>query len=329
MGSNATVLVALLSLWGWGCAPEPVAEQSAERPMHAVRFADATQAAGLDFVHVSGGPQQRYILEAMGSGVAFFDFDADGWLDVFAVNGTRAEDAPETGNRLWRNVPTPDGGRAFAEVTTQAAGLEQTGWGMGCAVADYDNDGDLDLYVTYWGPNALYRNEGNGTFTAVEAGTGDQRWGASAAFGDVDLDGWLDLYVANYVAFDLNNPPGDGQPCSGWKGLSVFCGPHGLDGQADVLYRNEGNGAFADVSAATGIDQRTHLGLGCFSPTTTAMEIRIFISPTTRLPTCFIATTVLGGCARLVPLPGWPTARRDAPKLAWGSIAATTITMAT
>ena len=259
MGSNAgkgIVLAALLSLWGWGCAPE-----SAEGPMPAVRFADATQAAGLDFIHVSGGPQQRYILEAMGSGVAFFDFDADGWLDVFAVNGTRAEDAPDTGNRLWRNIPAPDSGRAFAEVT-QAAGLGQTGWGMGCAVADYDNDGDLDLYVTYWGPNALYRNEGNGTFTSVEAGTGDQRWGASAAFGDVDLDGWLDLYVANYVAFDLNNPPGDGQPCSGWKGLSVFCGPHGLDGQADVLYRNEGNGTFADVSAATGIDQPTHLGLG-------------------------------------------------------------------
>ena len=89
-------------------------------------------------------------------------------------------------NRLWRNVSTPDGGRAFAEVT-QAAGLEQTGWGMGCAVADYDNDGDLDLYITYWGPNALYRNEGNGTFAFVEAGTGDRRWGASAAFGDVDL----------------------------------------------------------------------------------------------------------------------------------------------
>ena len=168
---KGTVLAALL-LWGWGCASEP----GTERPVHAVRFADATQATGLDFVHVSGGPQQRYILEAMGSGVAFFDFDADGWLDVFAVNGTRAEDAPETGNRLWRNAPTPDSGRAFAEET-QAAGLGQTGWGMGCAVADYDNDGDLDLYVTYWGPNALYRNEGNGTFTSVEAGTGDPALG--------------------------------------------------------------------------------------------------------------------------------------------------------
>ena len=264
MGSNArkgTVLAALLSLWGWGCSPEPVSERSAERLVPAVRFADATQAAGLDFVHVSGGPQQHYILEAMGSGVALFDFDADGWLDVFAVNGTRTEEAPETGNRLWRNVPATDGGRAFAEVT-QAAGLGQTGWGMGCAVADYDNDGDLDLYVTYWGPNALYRNEGNGTFTSMEADVGDRRWGTSAAFGDVDLDGWLDLYVTNYVAFDLNNPPGDGQLCSGWKGLSVFCGPHGLDGQADVLYRNEGNGTFADVSAATGIDQQTYLGLG-------------------------------------------------------------------
>ncbi len=258
---KGTVLAALLSLWGWGCSPESVSERNAERLAPVVRFTDAAQAAGLDFVHVSGGPQQRYILEAMGSGVALFDFDADGWLDVFAVNGTHTEDAPETGNRLWRNVPATDGGRAFAEVT-QAAGLGQTGWGMGCAVADYDNDGDLDLYVTYWGPNALYRNEGNGTFTSVEAGTEDRRWGTSAAFGDVDSDGWLDLYVANYVDFDLNDPPGDGEPCSGWKGLSVFCGPHGLDGQADALYRNERNGTFADVSAATGIDQRTYLGLG-------------------------------------------------------------------
>ena len=254
-------LAALLSLWMWGCAPEPAAEPMAGTPRHTVRFADVTEAAGLDFVHVSGGPEQRFILEAMGSGVAFFDSDGDGWLDLFAVNGTRTEGAPATGHRLWRNLPAPDGGRSF-EDATEAAGLGQTGWGMGCAVADYDNDGDLDLYVTYWGPNVLYRNDGDGTFTAVEAGAEDRRWGTSAAFGDLDADGWLDLYVANYLVFDLDNPPAGGEPCSGWKGLPVFCGPHGLDGQADVLYRNEGDGTFADVSAATGIDQPTHLGLG-------------------------------------------------------------------
>ncbi len=254
-------MAALLSLGMWGCAPEPAAERMAETPRHTVRFADVTEAAGLDFVHVSGGPEQRFILEAMGSGVAFFDADGDGWLDLFAVNGTRTEGVPGTGNRLWRNLPAPDGGRAFEDVT-EAAGLARTGWGMGCAAADSDNDGDLDLYLTYWGPNVLYRNEGDGTFTAIEAGAEDRRWGTSAAFGDLDSDGWLDLYVANYLVFDLDNPPAGGEPCSGWKGLPVFCGPHGLDGQADVLYRNEGNGTFADVSAATGIDQPTHLGLG-------------------------------------------------------------------
>ena len=266
MGSNVgkgTVLVALLSSVGVGMCTRAGSRAGCRKAdAHAVRFADATQAAGLDFVHVSGGPQQRYILKAMGLGGGLFRLRR-GWLAgcvrrQWHPRGGRAGDGQPPLAQCCR--PLTDG-RAFAEVT-QATGLGQTGWGMGCAVADYDNDGDLDLYVTYWGPNALYRNEGNGTFTSVEAGTGDRRWGTSAAFGDVDSDGWLDLYVANYVDFDLNNPPGDGQPCSGWKGLSVFCGPHGLDGQADVLYRNEGNGTFADVSATTGIDQRTYLGLG-------------------------------------------------------------------
>ncbi|MEE3257726.1 MAG: FG-GAP-like repeat-containing protein [Candidatus Latescibacterota bacterium] len=278
--NRGAALVWVVGLWGLGCWSEPDSDRGSIDPLRStgelgaepalsewfesgksVRFADVTQAAGLDFVHVSGSREQRYILQAMGSGSAFFDFDADGWLDFFAVNGTRLEDAPETGNRLWRNVSAALEGRAFADAT-QDAGLGQVGWGMGAAVADYDNDGDLDLYVTYWGPNVLYRNEGNGVFTAVEAGTEDRRWGTSAAFGDVDMDGWLDLYVANYVVFDLDDPPGDGELCSGWKGLSVFCGPHGLDGEADVLFRNQGDGSFADMSVATEIDQQVYLGLG-------------------------------------------------------------------
>ena len=273
------VSLALLALGGLGCAEEPVpegarADIAVGRPElvaavePAMRFVDVTQAAGLDFVHISGGPEQRYILEAMGSGSAFFDFDADGWLDFFAISGTRLRDAPESGNRLWRNLPSATGQRVFTEVTEEA-GLRRVGWGMGAAVADYDNDGDLDLYVTHWGPNALYRNESDGTFSPVVTGVEDRRWGASAAFGDVDADGWQDLYVANYVAFDLDDPPSGGELCSGWKGLTVFCGPHGLDGQADVLYRNAGaarangqHGGFIDMSAATGIDRTAYLGLG-------------------------------------------------------------------
>jgi len=231
-----------------------------QRTEPAVRFTDVAEEAGIDFVHLSGGPEQRYILEAMGSGSAFFDFDSDGWLDFFAVNATRLEGEPGTGNRLWRNVPG-EGGRKFLDLTA-TAGLGQVGWGMGCAVADYDNDGDLDLYLTNWGANALYRNGGNGTFAPVRAGVDNDRWGASAAFGDLDADGWLDLYVTNYVEFDLDAPPGDGQLCSGWKGLTVFCGPYGLDGDADLLYRNEGGRGFADMSSATGIDQWDYLGLG-------------------------------------------------------------------
>ena len=233
-----------------------------------MRFTDVAQASGLDFVHRSGSAEQRYILEAMGSGAAFFDYDGDGWLDFFAVNGTRLQDAPQMGNRLWRNVPASTGQRVFADVS-EAAGLQRIGWGMGTAIADYDNDGDLDLYITYWGPNMLYRNEGDGSFVVVDAGVEDARWGASAAFGDIDGDGWQDLYVTNYVAFDLDDPPSGGELCSGWKGLTVFCGPHGLDGEADVLYRNKGvapatgqHGGFVDLSVRTGIDQQKYLGLG-------------------------------------------------------------------
>ena len=254
----------------WGCMSEPAPERKpgestpaatpSEWTEPAVRFVDVTEEAGIEFIHTSGGPEQRYILESMGSGSAFFDFDGDGWLDFFAVDGARLEGEPGTGNMLWRNVEGM-AGRVFADVTA-GSGLQRVGWGMGSAVADSDNDGDLDLYVTYWGPNGLYRNDGDGVFSAIEAGVEDGRWGTSAAFGDVDGDGWQDLYVANYLVFDIDDPPGGGEMCSGWKGLTVFCGPYGLDGDADVLYRNEGSGAFVDMSAETGVDSWDYLGLG-------------------------------------------------------------------
>ncbi len=241
---------------GVGCGPAVELETA----VAAVQFVDATEAVALDFRQVSGSAEQHYILESMSSGAAFFDYDSDGYLDLFLVNSTRVEaDSSDHTNRLYRNSEGPNG-RIFADKTDEAD-LRRTGWGMGCAVGDYDNDGDLDLYVTYWGPNVLYRNDRE-RFAEVELGVEDGGWGTSAAFGDVDADGFLDLYVANYLVFDLENPPGGGQLCSGFKGLEVYCGPHGMVPQANVLYRNEAGVGFADVSRTTGIDADKQASLG-------------------------------------------------------------------
>ena len=245
-------------------APSVLLPQPGHQPGAEVRFADVTAASGLDFAHVSGDTGQRFILETMSGGAAFFDYDADGYLDLYLVNGTRVEEeAPTAISRLYRNVPGSSGQRLFTDVTARA-GVGGSGWGMGCAAADHDNDGDVDLYVTYWGPNLLYRNDGDGGFTDVTArsGVGDDGWGASAAFGDLDADGRLDLYVANYLEFDLEAPPNDGEPCLAYRGIEGACGPIGLTSQADLLYRNGGGGVFEDVSAATGVAGKALAGLG-------------------------------------------------------------------
>ena len=249
--------IGLVSLvLGIGC------EREAETKMAVaeVQFVDVTEAVGLDFRQVSGSTEQHYILESMSSGAAFFDYDGDGYLDLFMVNSTRVEaESANPTNRLYRNTEGANG-RVFEDKTDEA-GLRRTGWGMGCAVGDYNNDGDVDLYVTYWGPNVLYRNDG-GKFAEVKLGVEDSGWGTSAVFGDVDADGFLDLYAANYLVFDLENPPGGGRLCSGFKGLDVYCGPHGMVPQANVLYRNEGGVGFADMSRTTGIDADKQASLG-------------------------------------------------------------------
>jgi tetratricopeptide (TPR) repeat protein len=231
-----------------------------------VRFTDVHAAAGLRFRNVSGSPEQRYILESISAGIASFDYDGDGYQDLFVVDGNRVEATPaDAGNRLYRNEPAADNApitRIFREVTA-AAGLSHSGWGMGCAVGDVDNDGDPDLYVTYWGPDLYYRNDGDGTFveSSAAAGLGSRDWGTSAAFGDLDGDGLLDLYVVNYLEFDLETPPAGGNWCT-YKGLNSFCGPEGIPAQADRLYRNSGEGHFVDVTAAAGVDRFAYPGLG-------------------------------------------------------------------
>ncbi|MCW5977436.1 MAG: CRTAC1 family protein [Bryobacteraceae bacterium] len=235
-----------------GVKPAPRGKASG-LPFYA-RFTDVAAEAGLRHPVVYGGVTGRdYVLEAIGSGAAFFDYNNDGWIDVFLPSGTRLEGAPEGAvNRLYRN--NRDG--TFADVTA-GSGLERAGWASGVTVGDYDNDGDEDLFVTYFGQNALYRNDGDGKFTDVTAAAGlktaKDLWGAGCTFLDYDRDGHLDLFVSRYLDFDFSRTPRKGQANCNWKGVQVHCGPRGLPKASHSLYRNRGDGAFADVTAAAGI----------------------------------------------------------------------------
>jgi hypothetical protein len=203
----------------------------------------------------------KYISETTSGGLAFLDYDNDGWPDIFIVGGTRfGEDPADAGNRMYRN--NRDG--TFSDVT-EKAGLKRTGWGQGVSVGDYNNDGHLDLFVTYWGDNALYRNNGDGTFTDVarEAGLIENpkppypTWFSGATFLDYDRDGYLDLFVATYVDFDLRKVPLPGNnPNCNWKGVPAPCGPRGLKTGRHFLYRNRGDGTFEDLSEKSGIGGR-------------------------------------------------------------------------
>jgi enediyne biosynthesis protein E4 len=221
------------------------------------QFVDVAAAAGVGAPTVYGGvDRKRYILETIGCGCAFFDYDNDGWLDIFLLNGTRVEGTPAgTTNRLYKN--NRDG--TFTDVT-ERAGLLRSGWASGVTVGDYDNDGHEDLFITYWGRNALYRNNGDGTFADVteNAGLADsgRRWGAGCTFLDYDRDGHLDLFVSNYLEFSFDQAlePGQNTNCN-WKGVPVNCGPRGLPPGVHSLYQNTGRGTFTDVSDAAGISR--------------------------------------------------------------------------
>lgn len=213
---------------------------------------------------VSGDPvEKKYLIEAMGGGVAILDYDNDGLLDIYIVNGsTIAEMKSGKATRtsaLYRNL----GDGNFKDVTT-AAGVPNRGWGMGALAADFDGDGFDDLYVTNFGPNVLYLNNGDGTFrdATEKSGLGDKRWSSSAAAADYDRDGDLDIFVANYLDYDLNNLPTEGKFCS-YQNIPVSCGPRGLKGAGDALYRNNGDGTFTDVSGKAGVaDPEGYYGLG-------------------------------------------------------------------
>ncbi len=229
-------------------------------------FEDVAARAGLTATTVFGGVDtKKYILETTGTGVAIFDYDNDGWPDIFIVNGimleaSGGENAPT--NHLYHN--NHDG--TFADVTLKA-GLVSTGWGQGVCAGDYDNNGWDDLYVTYYGKNRLFRNKG-GVFEEVAekagvAGTG-KAWGTGCAFIDYNRDGYLDLVVANYVDFDLATAakPGERAACT-WKGVPVMCGPRGLAGAKNILYQNRGDGTFENVTAKAHIDRTEgHYGMG-------------------------------------------------------------------
>src|SRR5216683_4841247 len=231
-------------------------ETTPPRPI--ANFTDIAEKAGLTIENVFGGVYtKKYIIETTGTGVAIFDYDNDGWPDIFIVNGTKLEGFPSgqgPSNHLYRN--NHDG--TFSDVT-EIAGLSATGWGQGVCVGDYDNDGWEDLYVTYYGKNRLYHNQ-QGVFAEVAeragvAGSG-KAWGTGCGFVDYDRDGRLDLMVANYVDFDLTTAPAPGERATCiWKGVAVMCGPRGLPAAKNILYHNRGDGTFEDVTTKAHIDR--------------------------------------------------------------------------
>jgi hypothetical protein len=219
-------------------------------------FVDVAKQSGLTAKTIYGGEHKnRYLLETTGCGVAFYDFDHDDWLDLFLVNGTRLDGfakGQEPISRLFKN--NRDG--TFTDITAKS-GMTRSGWGQGCCVGDFDNDGLDDLFVSYYGQNILYRNHGDGTFTDVTAKAGlsqpKTRWNSGCAFLDYDKDGHLDLFVANYIDFDIKTAPLPEAAGCAYKGMQVACGPPGLDGGKNILYHNNRDGTFTDVSEKSGM----------------------------------------------------------------------------
>ena len=222
-------------------------------------FIDVTESAGVTFEHTDGRSGLRLFNEFLGSGGGFFDYDSDGDLDIYLVNGAIQSDNPQ--DKTLHNVLYQNNGDGTFTDVTKDVGVGSTAYGTGATVGDYDNDGDLDLYVTNFGEDQLYRNNGDGTFTDVtkQARVGNPNWGTSCAFADVDNDGDLDLYVANYAAYN----PKDDKKCDE-RGVHVYCGPHAYPAVHDTFYKNSGDGTFADASTLyrpTGLIPQHGLGV--------------------------------------------------------------------
>ncbi len=255
---GSTLLDALATpLWQWKRSLS-IQSTASTSPASPVQFVDVAHEAGLNIPNVWGGADhKRYIIEAKGSGIAFFDYDHDGWLDIYLTNGTRLGEEWPAGKAPTSHLYKNNRDGTFTDVT-ETSGLGRTGWQTGVCVGDYDNDGWDDLFCCFWGHNILFHNNGNGTFTDVtrKSGLYDERvrWGAGCTFLDYDRDGHLDLFVCNYIVLDpaKTASPGDAAACQ-WKGIPVMCGPRGLTGDTNVLYHNNGDGTFRDVSQKSGI----------------------------------------------------------------------------
>ena len=227
-----------------------------------LRFVDVTSDSGLQaFDGLQGSVTKEHIIEVMGGGVAFLDYNDDGNLDILLVRGSTIEQF-ERGGDLMCALYRGNGQGDFEDVTAKS-GLTARGWGQGVALGDFDSDGRIDFFLTGYGSNALYRNLGDGTFKEVarSAGIAASQWSLGASFSDVDRDGDLDLYVSNYLAYPLNRLPKRDANCN-YRGFDVFCGPRGLSGLRDSLYLNDGRGHFEDVAAERLIDRERLYGLG-------------------------------------------------------------------
>ncbi len=280
LGSSILLILLATACDGGGTAPEEQPAPTPVAPLPGFDFADVSAEAGLGEIELIGGDDAvDYIISSLGTGAAWLDHDLDGDADLYLAQGARPE-APRQGppDLMLRNDGDPDGDGvpAFTDVTRDA-GLGDTLWSFGVAVADYDNDGDPDIYLTNWGPNRLYRNDGDGTFSEIgrAAGVDDGRWGVSSEWSDFDRDGDLDLYVTNYIEFTFERYPGrgeplpDGRPPCMWRGIEVYCGPRNLVPESDVFFRNDGDPdgdgvpRFVDVTREVGLlTDEAYFGLG-------------------------------------------------------------------